>query len=182
VNLDVQQFKPDDLNVRVIDNLVVVEGKHGERQDEHGYISREFQRKYVLPDDSEAAAPGARAVAIVHTNLPAARGRVGERPAGAADAPSEAQAQAEAEADAQPPEAPDAPAGLQVFSAASTDNVAYRTPALNGLPNHQGLKAHLELDYKEFPTIRSLRKSVRLRCSRSGLLNSVALQAPASGS
>jgi crystallin alpha B len=28
---------------------VTVEGKHEEKEDEHGYISRHFVRKYVLP-------------------------------------------------------------------------------------------------------------------------------------
>ncbi|KAJ9581198.1 hypothetical protein L9F63_023624 [Diploptera punctata] len=49
VNLDVQQFKPDELNVKTVDNYVVVEGKHEEREDEHGFISRQFVRRYKLP-------------------------------------------------------------------------------------------------------------------------------------
>ena len=55
VNLDVQQFKPDQLNVKVVDNTVVIDGKHEERQDEHGFISRQFQRRYVLPDNVDPA-------------------------------------------------------------------------------------------------------------------------------
>lgn len=51
VNLDVQQFKPEEINVKMIDNFVVVEGNHEEREDEHGFISRKFLRKYKLPDD-----------------------------------------------------------------------------------------------------------------------------------
>lgn len=31
-------------------NAVVVEGKHEERADDHGYISRHFVRRYVLPE------------------------------------------------------------------------------------------------------------------------------------
>ncbi|KAL0276538.1 UNVERIFIED_CONTAM: hypothetical protein PYX00_004093 [Menopon gallinae] len=50
VNLDVQQFKPEQLSVKVVDNSVVIEGKHEERQDEHGFISRQFQRRYILPE------------------------------------------------------------------------------------------------------------------------------------
>lgn len=56
VNLDVQQFKPDQITVKTVDNTVVIEGKHEERQDEHGYISRQFQRRYVLPDNVDPAA------------------------------------------------------------------------------------------------------------------------------
>jgi crystallin alpha B len=40
--------------VKTVNNFVVVEGKHEERQDEHGFISRQFQRRYKLPNDVEA--------------------------------------------------------------------------------------------------------------------------------
>lgn len=51
VKLDVQQFKPEEITVKVTGkNTVTIEGKHEEKQDEHGYISRHFVRKYVLPD------------------------------------------------------------------------------------------------------------------------------------
>lgn len=49
VCMDVQQFKPSELSVKVVDDCVVVEGKHEEREDEHGYISRQFVRRYTLP-------------------------------------------------------------------------------------------------------------------------------------
>lgn len=49
VILDVQQFSPHEITVKTIDNHVVVEAKHEEKQDEHGYISRHFVRRYVLP-------------------------------------------------------------------------------------------------------------------------------------
>ncbi|XP_037794857.1 alpha-crystallin B chain-like [Penaeus monodon] len=49
--LDVQQFTPDELKVRVVEGVVEVEGKHEEREDEHGSISRHFLRKYRLPED-----------------------------------------------------------------------------------------------------------------------------------
>ncbi|KAJ1530758.1 hypothetical protein ONE63_005612 [Megalurothrips usitatus] len=50
INLDVNQFKPEELSVKVADGFVVVEGEHEERQDEHGFISRSFSRRYKLPD------------------------------------------------------------------------------------------------------------------------------------
>jgi len=94
VNLDVQQFKHDELTVKTVNNFVVVEGKHEERQDEHGFISRQFQRRYMLPNDVEAdtivsqlssdgvltifapkkalpATDGERIVPICHTQTPA---------------------------------------------------------------------------------------------------------------
>ncbi|XP_029161017.1 protein lethal(2)essential for life-like isoform X6 [Nylanderia fulva] len=49
VILDVQQFSPDEISVKTVDNHVIVEAKHEEKQDEHGYISRHFIRRYVLP-------------------------------------------------------------------------------------------------------------------------------------
>jgi crystallin, alpha B len=49
VSLDVQQFAPDEITVQTTDNSVTVEAKHEERQDEHGYVSRQFTRRYLLP-------------------------------------------------------------------------------------------------------------------------------------
>lgn len=49
VILDVQQFSPEEITVKTRDNFVIVEAKHEEKQDEHGFISRHFIRRYVLP-------------------------------------------------------------------------------------------------------------------------------------
>lgn len=50
VNLDVQHFSPNEITVKTTgDNTIEIEGKHEEKQDEHGYISRHFVRKYQLP-------------------------------------------------------------------------------------------------------------------------------------
>ncbi|XP_064556831.1 heat shock protein 26-like [Drosophila montana] len=54
VCMDVTQFTPSELNVKVVDNAIVVEGKHEEREDDHGYISRHFVRRYALPQGYEA--------------------------------------------------------------------------------------------------------------------------------
>lgn len=93
--MDVQQFKPDEVNVKIVDNYLVVEGKHEEKQDKHGFISRQFTRRYRLPDDVQQenisssissdgilsiSAPkksqaignsNERQIPIVHTNAPA---------------------------------------------------------------------------------------------------------------
>ncbi|KAA1414348.1 Hsp20 family protein [Nocardioides humilatus] len=53
VILDVQQFTPDEITVKASNNTVVVEGKHEEKQDEHGFISRQFTRRYILPTGYE---------------------------------------------------------------------------------------------------------------------------------
>ncbi|XP_041771995.1 protein lethal(2)essential for life-like [Anopheles merus] len=49
INLDVQQFSPEEISVKYVDNCVLVEGKHEEKQDDHGYVSRHFVRRYMLP-------------------------------------------------------------------------------------------------------------------------------------
>ncbi len=56
VNLDVQQFKPEEINVKIVDDFLVVEGKHEEKQDKHGFISRQFTRRYKLPKDVQMEA------------------------------------------------------------------------------------------------------------------------------
>ncbi|CAG4951834.1 unnamed protein product [Parnassius apollo] len=50
INLDVQHFAPEEITVKTADDYVVVEAKHEEKKDEHGYISRQFTRKYALPE------------------------------------------------------------------------------------------------------------------------------------
>ncbi|CAH1166868.1 unnamed protein product [Phyllotreta striolata] len=56
VILDVQQFAPSEITVKVTGNSVVVEGKHEEKQDEHGFIMRHFVRRYVLPESHDVNA------------------------------------------------------------------------------------------------------------------------------
>ncbi|KAH8032262.1 hypothetical protein HPB51_024039 [Rhipicephalus microplus] len=51
LRLDVGHFDCDDLEVKTVDNQVVIHGKHGDRTDELGVISREFTRKCTLPKD-----------------------------------------------------------------------------------------------------------------------------------
>nr|CAD7404388.1 unnamed protein product [Timema cristinae] len=53
VILDVQQFSPSEITVKTVGNEVIVEAKHEEKQDEHGYVSRHFLRRYLLPTDIE---------------------------------------------------------------------------------------------------------------------------------
>lgn len=49
INVDVQHFAPEEVDVKVVDGQVIVRGKHEEKQDEHGYVSRQFVRRYALP-------------------------------------------------------------------------------------------------------------------------------------
>ncbi len=51
VCMDVTHFKPNEISVKTVENQVIIEGKHEERQDDHGFISRQFNRRYLLPKD-----------------------------------------------------------------------------------------------------------------------------------
>ncbi|XP_045772580.1 protein lethal(2)essential for life-like [Maniola jurtina] len=50
ISLDVQHFAPEEISVKTADGFIIVEGKHEEKQDQHGYISRQFVRRYALPE------------------------------------------------------------------------------------------------------------------------------------
>lgn len=49
VSMNVSEFKPEQLTVKVIDNSVVVEGKSEENDNTNGYVSRHFIRRFSLP-------------------------------------------------------------------------------------------------------------------------------------
>ncbi|XP_045897069.1 heat shock protein beta-1 [Micropterus dolomieu] len=49
VSLDVNHFSPEELVVKTKDGVLEITGKHEERKDEHGFVSRTFTRKYTLP-------------------------------------------------------------------------------------------------------------------------------------
>ena len=51
VDIDVRQFRPEELSVNLKDNQLVVEGHQEERDDQSGRIERHFIRKYTVPDD-----------------------------------------------------------------------------------------------------------------------------------
>lgn len=50
VSLDVQQFAPEEITVKASEDTITIEGKHEEKEDEHGFISRHFVRRYKLPE------------------------------------------------------------------------------------------------------------------------------------
>ncbi|KAL0810062.1 hypothetical protein ABMA28_010880 [Loxostege sticticalis] len=60
INVDVQHFAPDEITVKTVDGYIIVEGKHEEKKDEHGFISRQFTRKFKLPEDSNPDAVESR--------------------------------------------------------------------------------------------------------------------------
>lgn len=51
VKIDVRQYEPEELNVKLTDDRLVITGKHEQKADEHGYVSREFSREFVLPQN-----------------------------------------------------------------------------------------------------------------------------------
>lgn len=50
---NVSQFTPEELEINIVDNFIVIHGKHDEKTDEHGFVSREFTRRVRIPDDVE---------------------------------------------------------------------------------------------------------------------------------
>lgn len=48
---DVSLFKPEDITVKLVERDIVVEGKHEEREDEHGFIARQFTRRITIPKE-----------------------------------------------------------------------------------------------------------------------------------
>ena len=53
VVLDVQQFEPTEIDVKLVDKFVIVTATHDEKQDEHGWVSRQFVRKYLIPEQCD---------------------------------------------------------------------------------------------------------------------------------
>ncbi|XP_062844673.1 crystallin, alpha B, b [Trichomycterus rosablanca] len=55
INLDVKHFTPEELKVKISGDYIKVHAKHEDRQDDHGFVSREFVRKYRLPSGVDPA-------------------------------------------------------------------------------------------------------------------------------
>ncbi|XP_023029357.1 protein lethal(2)essential for life [Leptinotarsa decemlineata] len=85
-NLDVQQFKPEEISVKLTgENTVTIEGKHEEKTDEHGQIYRHFIRSYTIPKNCDMSkiesklssdgvlsitAPRLEQMEVEHKNIP----------------------------------------------------------------------------------------------------------------
>jgi len=54
VVLDVSHFAPEDVHVKIADDMLVTEASHEEKQDEHGFVTRFLKRRYPLPKDIDA--------------------------------------------------------------------------------------------------------------------------------
>ncbi|GIX81611.1 protein lethal(2)essential for life [Caerostris extrusa] len=51
--LNLKHFRPDEIDVKTVDNFVVLHGKHEEPADQYGFVSGEYTRRFQLPDDVE---------------------------------------------------------------------------------------------------------------------------------
>lgn len=50
VHVDVGLFLPEELSVKIVNDHIIIEGKHEEREaDDIGFVSRHFVRRYELP-------------------------------------------------------------------------------------------------------------------------------------
>ncbi|XP_065361927.1 heat shock protein 67B3 [Calliphora vicina] len=50
IHIDVGLFEPEELNVKIVNDHLIIEGKHEEREaDDIGFVSRHFVRRYELP-------------------------------------------------------------------------------------------------------------------------------------
>ncbi|KAK2161456.1 hypothetical protein LSH36_116g02018 [Paralvinella palmiformis] len=51
VTMNVSQYAPEELELKVIENKLIVTGKHEETKDEHGTVASEFTRQFLIPED-----------------------------------------------------------------------------------------------------------------------------------
>lgn len=49
--VDVHLFEPDEIAVKTIDHVIIVECKHDSKEDGHGFVERKFVRKFNLPSE-----------------------------------------------------------------------------------------------------------------------------------
>ena len=55
VSLNTQNYRPDEIRVNVVDNVLNIEGKHEENsEDSNKFTSRQFFRRYALPKECPA--------------------------------------------------------------------------------------------------------------------------------
>lgn len=50
ISLDVSAFQPEEIVVKVKEHEIIISGEHEEREDEFGFVSRQFTRRFTLPD------------------------------------------------------------------------------------------------------------------------------------
>lgn len=54
IKLDVQNFKPEEITVKTIDNnFIQIEAKHEENEENKSFLSRQLIRRFLLPENHE---------------------------------------------------------------------------------------------------------------------------------
>ncbi|XP_029643927.2 alpha-crystallin A chain-like [Octopus sinensis] len=51
VKLDVENYEPEDLCVKVQDEHLIVSGKHESKREDLGCVARQFTRQFLMPED-----------------------------------------------------------------------------------------------------------------------------------
>lgn len=76
--LNVRNYLASEISVKTDEKSIVVEAKHEERQDDHGYVSRQFTRRVDLPEgvNAEGVVATLSAEGILTIKAPAAEGNV----------------------------------------------------------------------------------------------------------
>ncbi|CAL1533484.1 unnamed protein product [Lymnaea stagnalis] len=54
IRCDLRHFKPEEIKITSDNQRVTVHAKHEEKEDNHGFVSREICRVYKLPEDVDA--------------------------------------------------------------------------------------------------------------------------------
>ena len=49
MTLNLGDFKSNEINVKIVDNSLVVCAEHEEKPDDHGHVYRHVKRRYMLP-------------------------------------------------------------------------------------------------------------------------------------
>ncbi|XP_013148762.1 PREDICTED: protein lethal(2)essential for life-like [Papilio polytes] len=50
IHMSLHDFKPEEISIKTADGYIIVKGQHEEKQDEYGFVSRQFVRRYALPE------------------------------------------------------------------------------------------------------------------------------------
>ncbi|XP_059138767.1 heat shock protein Hsp-12.2-like [Physella acuta] len=54
IRLDLRHYSPEEVKITSDNKKITIKAKHEEKQDNHGFVSREMIRTYALPDDVDA--------------------------------------------------------------------------------------------------------------------------------
>ncbi|XP_059177757.1 heat shock protein Hsp-12.2-like [Physella acuta] len=54
IRLDLRHYSPEEVKITSDNKKITIKAKHEEKQDKHGFVSREMIRTYALPDNVDA--------------------------------------------------------------------------------------------------------------------------------